>query len=155
GEQLSRSAAAHLLVGGKAGFQGSTGATPRAGLCSAPEISGPAQRALSVFRESGISPSAILAIPGEADSGVTSIPIHTLLNGMGTQVPSGSARQRLSEIWGYDFANPPPGIPVNQDIEKYLHLEEQDFVEARAYLAQEIRAFSRSKTADFDAVLAE
>ncbi len=153
GAELSRTAAAHLLVGGDPGLLGSEGAESRPGLCSAPELSGPAKKALSAFRESGISPAAILTIPGETNA--TPIPIDMLVNGTGTQVPGGSVRQRLSEVWGYDFINPPPGIKPDQHVETYLHLDKQDFVEARSYLAQEIRSFSRSLTAKFDPVIPE
>lgn len=147
GAELSRVAAAHLAVGGPAGLAGTMDGAPRAGLCSAPELSGLAQQALSALRESGVSPAAILAIPGQAPSGVTAIPIGTLLNGTAKQIAGGSVRQRLSEIWGYDFDHPPAGVPASQTVPQYLRLQDQDFVEARNYLAQEIIAFSRSSVA--------
>jgi hypothetical protein len=156
GEALSRVAAAHLLVGGNPGLLGSTNGIPRAGLCSAPQLSAQAQKALSVIRESGVSPAAVLLIPGEIDPDIfpppTPIVLDDFLDGTASQVPDGSVRQRLSELWKYDFANPPPGIAAGASVAEYMKLEKQDFADARSYLAQEIRAFSRSMTATLDPV---
>ena len=172
GLDLSRVEAAHLLVGGDRGLLGSTQSQPRPGLCSAPELSAQAQKAISVFRESGVSPKAILAIPGRP--GMTStgeITLDKLLNGIAVsvadggvsdggdgggasggadQVPDGSVRQRLAQRWGYDFDHPPAGINPNQSLLEYFHLKEEDFAQAREYLANEILAFSRPLDAQVD-----
>jgi hypothetical protein len=150
GPALSRVAAAHALVGGRKGLQGSTGAESRPGLCSAPELSAQARRAISVLREAAVSPAAILAIPGQVTSGAVAMGV--LLDDTGSLVPGGSVRQRLSELWGFDFAHPPSGVNPASSLPEYLHLTEQDFVDARGYLAQEITAFSRSLTAQLDPV---
>src|SRR5207244_8765842 len=49
GEEFSRVSAAHLLVGGSIGLLGSTNDTPRAGLCSVPDLTAQGQAALDVF----------------------------------------------------------------------------------------------------------
>jgi hypothetical protein len=130
-DRLSRSAVAHYLLGGEPGLRGSQ----TAGFCDVGPLSGPAQAALKVFRESGVSPVAVL------DTANTSI--DELLNGVGTDVPTGSVRQRLFSRWG---VTQPTG-PGDPKLETYYRLKVQDFEDARKYMIQEIRAFSRSLTA--------
>jgi len=108
---------------------------------------------MSALRESGLLPQAVLNIAGQTEPGQTAISIGDLLNATGTTVPGGSVRQRSSEVWGFDFDHPPPGVSSTRRIEEYLHLDLQDFVEARNYLAEEIRSYSRSRTAHFDPVV--
>jgi hypothetical protein len=56
GNFLSRAAAAHLWLGGMPGLQGDTTFTQ----CSSPRLSGPARRALGIFRSAGVSPVDVL-----------------------------------------------------------------------------------------------
>jgi len=144
GFALSRAAAAHVLIGGTPGLLGSTQDESRPGLCSVNELSAQGQKALSVLRDAGVSPEAVLASQNE-------LSLDDLLNGGSIEaVPGGSVAQRLAERWGYNFDNPPNGIARRQSIADYFHLREEDFDAARRYLAQEIVAFSRSKDAQLE-----
>jgi hypothetical protein len=137
-ELLSRAAAAHYLLGGEPGLRGDQ----RAGFCDVGPLTGPAQAALKVFRESGIAPASVLN---------EQLPTEILLNGTETScaapfttcVPEGSVRQRLYDRWGLTQPTG-PGAP---DVESYVNLRLTDFELARKYLAQELKAFSRSHIA--------
>jgi hypothetical protein len=128
--RLSRAAVAHYLLGGEPGLRGSQ----TAGFCDVGPLGGPAQAALKIFRESGVSPAALLN---------NAIDTNTLLNGVATDVPDGSVRQRLFNRWG---VTQPTG-PSDPKLETYYRLKREDFEHARQYLIQEIKAFSRSLTA--------
>lgn len=141
GEQLSRVSAAHILVGGEPGLLGDRGDTSRAGLCSVPNLSAQAQRALAVLRDAGVSPLDVKS---------TVLTTEQLLNDRASVVSGGSVKQRFWERWGYDDNDPPPGFDANEKVEEYFDLAEADFEEARRYLAQEVTAFSRSYTAKLD-----
>jgi len=132
GVELSRAALAHDLVGGKDGIYGSTAKA----MCASGRLSGPAKRALDIIRESGVSPADVLQ--GEA-----TLPTAQLLNGPAagaSALPDGTVRQRLEDVWGTSF-------PTSQTIEDFYGLKTGDFLAARAYLQDEIKAFSRSTTA--------
>jgi hypothetical protein len=138
GFALSRSAAAHILVGGTPGLLGSTNDEPRPGLCSVAELSPQATKALAILRDAGVSPSAVLA---------NDVTLDELLNGgTSANVPGGSVVQRFAERWGFDFDDPPASIDVQDSIADYFNLRADDFEAARRYLAQEIAAFGRSLT---------
>src|SRR5262249_48826839 len=66
------------------------------------------------------------------------------------EVPGGSVRQRLAERWKFKFDAPPLGIPADQKLQDYFSLADNDFAQAREYLAQEIQAFARSQTVQND-----
>lgn len=137
GAEVSRAAVAHSLVGGDAGLLGDT----TKGFCSSPELSPEGKAALSVIRESAISPTAIVK-----SDGVGRIDIDTLLNDTGTAVPEGgSVRQRLAELYQY------PALLAGTPVEQYYGLTLNAFSEARAYLKEEIHAFSRSLSATLPA----
>ncbi len=132
GTALSRSAAAHLLTYGDAGLLGST----TKGFCATPSLTPSGKAALSVLRESAISPVALA-------SGLT---IDTLLNGVGSSVPNGSVRQRLAELYQY------PALLSGTPVEQYYGLTQAAFTEARSFMNDEVNAFSRSLTAALPAV---
>ncbi len=132
GTSLSRSAAAHLLTYGDSGLLGST----TKGFCSSPDLSPEGRAALSAFRESAISPDAVVN---------TSLTIDTLLNGVGMSVPSGSIRQRLAELYQY------PALLSGTPVEQYYGLTQAAFTEARSHMIDEINAFSRSRSATLPA----
>jgi hypothetical protein len=139
GAQLSRADAAHLLIGGTPGLNGTT----TSGFCSSPELSQQAQVAVSLFREAAPDPQKILDEPAEGSGGVS---IERLLDGDLATVPDGSVRMRLAELWNYqDLATP------GNSVTTFFQLKTSDFVDARHYLAEEIRAFSRSRTAVLEA----
>lgn len=130
GPDLSRAALAHILVGGEPGINGVTSKA----MCSSGRLSGPAQRALEIIREAGVSPADVL----QAESALSTT---RLLNGEGsTALTNGSVRQRFEDTWGTAF-------PDAQSVEDFYGLKTTDFQAARAYLQDEIKAFSRSKTA--------
>ncbi len=147
GVALSRAAAAHLLVGGEPGIFGST----TRGLCDAPRLTAQAKAALAVLRESGVHPLDVLAtsdferraVPVPGDPGQLP-PVLTaqLLDATGTNAdpgnPSwGSVLQRLQASWGVQI-DPAVGVA------EHFGLREEDFDQARRYLAQEILAFGRT-----------
>jgi hypothetical protein len=125
GTALSRTAAAHLLTQGDPGLLGST----TKGFCSNPELSPQGTAALSVFRDSALSPVAVLN---------NSITIDVLLDDVGAAVPNGSVRQRIAEMYQY------PALLTGTPVEQYYGLTPSAFSEARTYLQDEINAFSRS-----------
>jgi hypothetical protein len=127
GVQLSRAEAAHLLLGGEPGL---VGQVSRA-LCSSPELSGRAQRALAVIRRVAPDPEVVTN---------SSISIETFLNGSAVELATGSVAYRLSYLDG-------KAISGATGVEDYTGLSEDDFVQARSYLSQEIQAFSRSRAA--------
>lgn len=132
---LSRSKAAHMLVGGDPGLY--LDGAPVGGFCTSPQLSGQAQKAIRLIREAAPDPKAILAMPGAAWLGNnTPVDIDTLVNG---SLQSGSIRERLTPRY------PDLGTQAySTGIEPFFKLEQADFVEARKYLAEEIRAFARS-----------
>ena len=126
--ELSRGAAAHLLVGGDPGLLGDE----TRGFCSVAELTPQAKAALSVFREAALPPEYV---------DVGSMPVSQLLAGT---LQLGSVRERLGELWNHD------GLRAEQSADEVagsFGLRVEDFVEARNYLDQEIDAFSRSRTA--------
>ncbi len=155
--ELSRAAAAHLLVGGDPGIMGfvpgSLQATkyefrPREALCTVGRLSPSGQAALAVLRQSGIAPVAVSAFPKAWAAAVNAIDTHALLTGTGSPdgtgaVPFGSVKQRLSDLWGIDFDHPRADAPPG-GVAEYFKLTEADFTEARTYLDQEYVAFSRA-----------
>jgi hypothetical protein len=132
--QLSRSAAAHILAGGSPGLRvatsidSTTGKVPTApAFCLAQPLSSGGQRALQAFRETGIAPAAVLS--GANTEALVSGPLD-----------SGSVAERL------------PFLRVGAAPSPYDEYAASvaDFKEARAYLAEEISAFNRTKVATFD-----
>jgi hypothetical protein len=132
---LSRMAAAHLLVGGSAGFLGSE-TEP---FCSSGRLSGPEQTALGLLRETAVAPADLLnasittksLVDGpEPPTGTTS---NTLPN-------FGSVKARLGDSWGSPLA-------ANQSVFALYSLTEADFDAARKQIRDEIAVFGRSSTA--------
>jgi hypothetical protein len=122
GAELSRAAAAHLLVGGDPGILGST----TQGFCLGPDLSPQARSALQLLRDAAPAPTKL---SGTLDT-------VSLLN-----TGNDSIRQRLGEF--YDVGSLRNGEPV----EAYYGLSKLDFDAARAYLNQESAAFTRSPSA--------
>ena len=119
GLDLSRAAAAHLLVGGSNGLAGdATNA-----LCSSAHLSPRGQLALGLMRESGLPVGWVM------DEGIA---ISSLLS---------QVTLRLLARGYYDPQN------QGQDVLDAFGLREQDFEEARAYMVDEIEAFDRPRTA--------
>jgi hypothetical protein len=129
GSALSRSAAAHLLVTGDLGLRGSTSSA----FCSAGTLSPDGQAALSVLRESALSPVAVV------DS--TNVSTMQLVDDLGVAVPGGSVAQRLAELYQY------PLLAAGDPVESYAGLTLTAFEEARHFMQEEIAAFARSQTA--------
>ena len=130
GNQLSRTSAAHLLVGGDPGLP-----AVDSELCTHPERSSQVLAATGILREAAISPAAVL------DPGVS---IKELLGDGGNTVAGGSVAERLSELWGISIPGPGRGVS------EHFGLRDLDFIEARGYLADEIVAFGRSTTAELE-----
>ncbi len=144
---LSRAAAAHSLVGGDPGLFGSTtvGGTD---WCAVPEPTPGVRAAIEVFREAGTDPADILMSEAE-------LPLADLLESRddcpgtctGTpapQAPNYSVRERLADKWGQEDTLLLSASPT---LFEFFNLTKADFQAAREYLASEIKAFSRSKTA--------
>jgi hypothetical protein len=130
GKGVSRAALSHYLIGGEYGLKGSA----ENNFCDVGPLAGPAQAALSVFREAGVAPADVL---GTLDTSL-------LLNGNASQVPNGSVRERLAKFWG---------TGLTQNVQDYFRLTQTDFEQARAYLAQELKAFSRSSSFQLPALV--
>jgi hypothetical protein len=126
-ETLSRSAAAHLMVGGEPGFFGST----REAFCTDSRLTGPQQAALSVLREAALHPTDVIT---------DEIPIDSLVNGAttGPQAHGGTVRERLADLWGGS------AIPADRPVWDAYGLKEADFDAARRAMIDDIRIFGRS-----------
>jgi hypothetical protein len=126
-ETLSRSAAAHLMVGGKPGFFGST----REAFCTDARLTGPEQAALSVLREAALHPTDVIT---------DEIPIDALVNGAttGPQAHGGTVRERLADLWGAG------ALPESRPLWEAYGLKEGDFDAARRAMIDDIRTFGRS-----------
>ncbi|HMI92090.1 MAG TPA: hypothetical protein VK509_12030, partial [Polyangiales bacterium] len=135
GGELSRAAAAHLLLGGDPGLMGTTASA----LCDDPKLTPQAQRALSIFRLSALSPSDVLD-----DTFTTS----TLVTGT---VPSGSVRARLEKLYDAGLITEITELGATDGLIGGLGLRTEDFAAARRYMQDELRAFSRSSTATLPA----
>jgi hypothetical protein len=136
-ESLSRTAAAHLMVGGQAGWFGSTNEA----FCTGSKLTGPENAALAILREAALNPNDVACgVSPPYDCGPST---DALVNGTltGLQPQSGSVRARLAEAWG---AN---AIPANVKVWDAYGLTEADFVAAHRALAQEIKIFGRSDSA--------
>lgn len=131
GEQLSRAAAAHLIVAGDPGLYADT-TTP---LCNTEPLTPQGKTALKLLRDAGVSPDDVLD-PEVATE-------DELLNG---SLSRGSVRQRLGQFYNYSEFNPNGSVGI-QSVESYYKIDLQSFEAARQHLAQEITAFARSRTA--------
>jgi hypothetical protein len=127
GAELSRAEAAHLLVGGSPGLLGST----TTAFCSSPELSGMAQAALRVLRRTAPDPDDITN---------EEVDIGTLLNAEAATFSPGSVRARLAAL---------EGRTIIARLEDDVGLSREDFVQARSYLAQELRTFARDGSVTF------
>jgi hypothetical protein len=139
-ESLSRTAAAHLMVGGKAGWFGST----NEGFCTGSKLTGPENAALAILREAALNPQDVACgISPPYDCGPST---DALVNGTltGLQPQSGTVRARLAEAWGAT------AIPANVKVWDAYGLTEADFVAAHRALAQEIKIFARSDSAKLE-----
>ena len=133
--ELSKMAAAHLLVGGQDGFLGDT----TKAFCTSDRLSGPAKTAIALFRETGIDPKDLLN---------EDIPTRTLVEGPeaadpnnpGPRPANGSVKARLGDGWGRTLGD-------NQDVFTLYSLTEADFDAAREQLKNEIGIWNRSLTA--------
>jgi len=118
-DELSRSWAAHLLVGGDPGLTGIRGGTT----CGTPKLSPQAERAVEIFRRAAPSPADILS----------DLSITELLDSNSQSVES--VRRRLIAFFDENIPN---------SVEERFQLQTQDFIEARQYLQDELRVFARS-----------
>lgn len=135
-EKLSRSAAAHLMVGGKAGWFGSTSDA----FCTSGRLTGPEQAALSVLREAAPHPLDILS---------SSVTTDQLVNGTEPNgISYGSVRARLADAWGTS------AIPENSPVWDAYGLKKADFEAAREALKNEIQIFGRTQSPPPTGVLA-
>lgn len=133
--ELSKMAAAHLLVGGKDGFLGDT---TRA-FCTTGRLSGPQRTAMAILREAGIDPKDLLR---------DNLSTRNLVEGPeagdpanpGSLPANGSVKARLGDTWGRTLAS-------NQDVLTLYSLTEADFDAAREQLKSEISIWNRSMTA--------
>jgi hypothetical protein len=124
GTDLSRAAAAHVILGGAPGLNGLT-TSP---FCTMPELGPDATAALSLLRQSGLSPAAVTG----------ALDISTVLNDTGTAVPGGSVFQRLVDAY--------PQLTPTPSVSAYFSLNDAAFTTARQYMSQEIAAFARSSS---------
>ncbi|MGE3673224.1 MAG: hypothetical protein AB7K71_26360, partial [Polyangiaceae bacterium] len=132
GESLSRASAAHAFVGGAPMFQGD--AKP---ICTAQSLTPQGQAALSVLRESGLAPDALLGFePYASRYSVPTIDTATLLNS--PSVPQGCVKQRLEYFLG---------AGLQGTVQEHYDVSLQAFDEARRWMAEEVVALSRSRTA--------
>jgi hypothetical protein len=122
---LSRAAAAHALIAGDPGLLGSTAK----GFCESRELGPDAKAALQVLREAAVNPATVLS----------TVETEQLLNG--TNVTGGSVAARLGELFGYSFGG-------GKTVQDHYDLDLDSFEQARRYMSEEIRAFSRSLTAE-------
>jgi len=129
--ELSRAAAAHLLVGGQEGLRVSTdvdslGALPTTrAFCTGVSLTTGGRKALLLLRSLGLWPVRITS---------PELDIETLIDG---DMPDGSALQRYNASHNTHA----------QSLFDEVGLSPNDFKEARQYLANEIFAFNRSKGA--------
>jgi hypothetical protein len=128
GSALSRAAAAHLLVGGQDGIEGSTSSP----LCTSPELSQQTKLAISVIRDAAPRPSDVVAMAAALQTTPVATNTPDLLDG---DLEYGSVKQRLQFFRGMVF---PEGVAA------YYGLQKADFNAAFKYLAEEIEAFARS-----------
>lgn len=128
GAQLSRAAAAHLLIGGAPGLYGSTSVAP----WDAQALSPGAESAKRAFREAGVPPRSI--------AGSSTLEVLVA----GPLPPDGSLRERLGELWAAPTMSSATTIDL---VSANLRVERNDWLEARDYLKDEIRAFGRSELA--------
>jgi hypothetical protein len=145
---LSRAAVAHYYVGGESGLYQ---ANPPDAYCTSTELSAQAKSALGIFRQSGVDPSQVLRMPEFIDpaSGTTELTTSDLLGDTTPTAPpsggkmdpnGGTVRARIEDLNGTT-------IPSNFSLSDFFGLKLEDFVEARRYLAEEIRTFHRSLAA--------
>lgn len=113
---LSRSWAAHMLVGGELGLTG----IPEGTLCTSPKLTPQAERAVEIFRR---------AAPHPYDLQIENSTIDELLN-----TDPESVRMRLQSLYGESIPN---------SVEETYQLRTEDFIEARQYLLDELRTYSR------------
>ncbi len=92
------------------------------------ELKGPQEAALEVLRFSGIDPAAV------RDDAVS---LDSLLEGSEADLPEGSVRRRLEALEGVQW-------PSNVTVAMHYGLSVEDFEKARSYLADELKAFTRS-----------
>ena len=146
---LSRAAAAHSLVGGDPGLFGAT-TVKDTDWCAVPEPTPGVRAAIEVFREAGTDPADILASE-------TDLPLTTLLENLDdcsgsactstqatSSAPHFSVRERLADRWGQEDTLLLSATP---SLFEFFNLTQADFQAAREYLASEIKAFSRTRTA--------
>ena len=137
---LSRMAAAHLLVGGKAGYKGSE----TDAFCTSGRLSGPAEAALGLLREAGVAPADVMdpELTTRALVDGPDLPIGRKVSAeeAAGKPTKGSVKARLGNTWGRPLA-------ANQSIFTLYSLEESDFDAARRELVDQITVFNRSLTA--------
>jgi len=129
GEALSRAAAAHLLVGGDPGLEGSV----ENALCIHGDLVPSSKSALQLMRDAAVDPADVI------DDSVTD---DDLIDG---SLANGSVRDRLAQFHHY-----PELVDKTKTVEQLYKLNPADFQEARRYLKEEIHAFSRLSKAQID-----
>jgi hypothetical protein len=126
---LSRAHAVSSLVRHSSSYPTDNGlkGLPGGSLCSSPELTSQASRALEILRQAAPPPTDVL--------GSTST--TSFLN---SNRSSGSIKERLAQFWGRTFTT---------TLEEELQLSTDDFTEAREYLKNELTLFARSTTQTF------
>lgn len=135
----SRTAAAHILVGGELGLPAIAGVAEE-GFFTRSRVSAAAQRAIELIRTAAIDPRLI--------TNLETVTIDQLVLGGGTVGASDSIRFRI----GHMQSRQPLLAATTADAVYYrLGVTRDGFIEARAHLREEIRAFDRSPAAILDA----
>ncbi len=130
----SRTAAAHMLVGGDFGLPAIAGVAEE-GFYTRSSLSGEGQQALTWFRAAAIAPALIGA---EGPSAPT---MDELAMGSGPVAEVDSLRFRLGHMQSRDLLLTAPSADV---VYEQLGVSRRGFSEARELLREELRAFDRS-----------
>lgn len=136
----SRTAAAHMLVGGELGLPAIAGVAEE-GFFTRSHPSADAQRAMQLIRTAAIDPNLIKS--------TNDIPIDDLVVGTGTVAADDSIRIRIGRLQGRATLLE----PLTQEATySRLGVTRAGFIEARDYLREELRAFDRSREAVLEPV---
>ena len=145
---LSRSWAAHLLVGGATGL---SEATLSSGLCTVPELSKGARACVKLMRDEGMCPADIVdkapaeLLPnGEPGPAQYKVDLRPLIEAPWDTSPSPTEPSAGSYCARFTRRT---GEPCSMDkLWEKFGISEGDCGDARLYLDQEIRAFGRPQT---------
>ncbi|HYQ41992.1 MAG TPA: hypothetical protein VER11_08490, partial [Polyangiaceae bacterium] len=129
GSGLSRSAAAHVYLGGVPGLAGDT----TSGLCNATRLGGPAKKALDIMRQAAPLPADVL----NPDVTTSRLVDDT---GGATAPTQGTVRARLNYFLKTT-------LPTNFSVWDFYGLSLADFEQARQTMQDEFAVFARSQSA--------